>query len=116
MIGGAAGSHALKNMLDERALGLFEIALRYQFYHSLALVLVVVLEKLQDRLNGPAFLLAQTGFAFLGGIVLFSGSLYFLAFAGIRPFPGSAPLGGMAFMLGWFSLAIYGLLLKQSTP
>ncbi|MGD8913263.1 MAG: DUF423 domain-containing protein, partial [Candidatus Thiodiazotropha sp.] len=46
------------------------------------------------------------GWLFLAGILLFSGSLYLLAFTGIRSLGMVTPFGGTAFIIGWFSLAL----------
>lgn len=97
---GAFGSHALKAMLTPEMLTVFETAARYQMYHALALLGVGL--SLQTT-NGPVF--CKAGLAFLAGIVLFSGSLYALAFTGVRWLGALTPLGGTAFLIGWGCLA-----------
>ena len=72
---GAFGAHALKGKLDAYALGVFETAVQYQFYHALALLAVgVLLVQLPD-----ASLLRSSGWLFVTGTVIFSGSLYILS-------------------------------------
>jgi uncharacterized membrane protein YgdD (TMEM256/DUF423 family) len=102
---GAFGAHALKNRLDESALSVYQTAVQYQFYHSLALLGVglFLLWQPQSRL------LLGSGVALLAGILLFSGSLYLLSFTGIRWLGAITPLGGLCFLLAWalFALAAW---------
>lgn len=100
---GAFGAHALKERLSSRALEIFETGARYQMYHALALLLVAVL---LSRLETEQPLLTTAGSAFLIGVVLFCGSLYALSFTGIKWLGAVAPLGGLAFMVGWACLAV----------
>ncbi len=93
---GAFGAHALRAQLSTAELATFETAARYQMYHALALVAVGLL----DRHRGER-LLTMAGWAFLAGIVLFSGSLYGLALTGIRGLGAITPLGGLGFLAGW---------------
>ncbi|WP_428829091.1 DUF423 domain-containing protein [Endozoicomonas elysicola] len=99
----AFGAHALDGALSERAMEVFQTAADYQFYHSLALVFITLL-----RMNYSASkkLKWSAGF-FLGGIILFSGSLYLLSLSGIRWLGMITPLGGISFILGWLMLAIF---------
>jgi len=98
---GAFGAHALRGRLDEYARGVFETAVQYHFYHALALALVGVL-----LLSQPASaLLKSSGWLFLIGIAVFSGSLYLLAITGIKWLGAVTPLGGLAFIAGWGCLA-----------
>jgi uncharacterized membrane protein YgdD (TMEM256/DUF423 family) len=106
---GAFGAHALKEKLSDRALEIFETAARYQMYHALALLLVAVL---MSRMETDQTLLTVTGSAFLMGILLFCGSLYALSFTGIKVLGAVAPLGGLAFMIGWACLAIASWIYK----
>ncbi len=100
---GAFATHALKEQLSDRALAIFETAARYQMYHALALLLVGVL---LSRAETGVALLTTAGFAFLVGMGLFSGSLYGLSLTGIKVLGAIAPLGGLAFMVGWGCVAI----------
>lgn len=99
---GAFGAHALKARMDDYALGIFQTAVQYHFYHSLAL-LGVGLMALWYPQSG---LLRASGIAFTAGILIFSGSLYLLSVTGVRWLGAVTPLGGLAFMLGWACLAI----------
>jgi len=107
--GGAFGAHALKERLSDRALEIFETGTRYQMYHALAMLLVAIL--LSRGEAGEGWLLGS-GYAFLGGVVLFSGSLYALSLLDIKWMGAIAPLGGLAFIIGWGCLAIAALNLK----
>lgn len=97
---GAFGAHSLKTLLDPDRLAIFETAARYQMYHALALVCCGLAER---QLGGRACRAAA--WAFLAGILLFSGSLYALAFSGQRWLGALTPLGGLAFLIGWGLLA-----------
>lgn len=101
---GAFGAHALKNRLDDYALGVYQTAVQYQLYHSLALLGVGVL-----ALQLPTSrMLTASGVAFILGILVFSGSLYLLSFTGLRWLGAITPIGGLAFLIGWLLLMIVG--------
>ena len=101
--GGAFASHALRDKLSDRALEIFEVGIRYQMYHALALLLVALL---LSRAEAGQSLLTAAGFAFIAGVLIFSGSLYALSFSGIKWLGAITPLGGAAFLIGWGCLAI----------
>jgi uncharacterized membrane protein YgdD (TMEM256/DUF423 family) len=98
---GAFGAHALKDRLEPRLLEVFETAARYQMYHALALCVVAWLAT-----TVPGRLTTVSGWAFLAGTLLFSGSLYAMAFTGIRALGAITPLGGVAFLIGWGALLL----------
>ena len=77
---GAFGAHALKGKLDDYAMGVFETAVQYHFYHSLALLAVGIIALSQPQ----TVMLKSSGWLFLLGIVIFSGSLYLLSLSGVR--------------------------------
>ena len=97
---GAFGAHALRQRLPSDMLSIFETGARYQMYHALALLAVALAASIRES---PAIHLA--GWCFVAGTVLFSGSLYLLAFTETRIIGAITPLGGIAFLLGWLSLA-----------
>lgn len=101
---GAFGAHGLRDVLSPDMLANFETAARYQMYHALALVL---LGAIADRL--PARAVNWIGWLFIAGIILFSGSLYLMAFTGLRVLGAITPLGGVAFIAGWALLAVAAL-------
>ncbi|NND68925.1 MAG: DUF423 domain-containing protein [Halioglobus sp.] len=98
---GAFGAHALKSRLDEYSLGVFETAVQYHFYHSLALLAVGIIALQQPQTT----LLKTSGWLFFLGILVFSGSLYLLSITGVKWLGAITPLGGLAFIVGWACLA-----------
>lgn len=98
---GAFGAHGLKDILDDYSMGVYKTAVDYQFYHSLALLAVGLL----SRSSNPA-LLKYSGCAFSFGILVFSGTLYALAFTKIKWLGAITPIGGVSFMVGWVLLGI----------
>jgi uncharacterized membrane protein YgdD (TMEM256/DUF423 family) len=98
---GAFGAHGLRDRLSPADLATFETGARYQMYHAFALLAVAWLsERTQARTADTA------GWAFVIGIVLFSGSLYLLTLGGLRWMGAVAPLGGVSFLVGWAALAL----------
>lgn len=98
---GAFGAHALRSRLPADLLAVFETAARYQMYHAIALLAVALLA---TRAQGQA--VRAAGWLFTTGILVFSGSLYALAFSGIRMLGAVTPIGGVCFLGGWFALAM----------
>ena len=98
---GAFGAHALRSRLDDYAMGVFQTAVQYHFYHSLALLAVGIVALSQPQ----TVLLRSSGWLFLLGILIFSGSLYLLGITGVRWLGAVTPLGGLAFIGGWACLA-----------
>ncbi len=99
---GAFASHALRSKISDRSLEIFETGTRYQMYHALALLLVALL---LSRTDSPSPTLIATGWLFIIGIVIFSGSLYALSLTGVKSLGAIAPIGGAAFIAGWGALA-----------
>ena len=97
---GAFGAHALKATLSPEDLGTFEIGVRYQMYHSLALFVVA-----WATTQWSTSTVTAAGWAFVVGIVVFSGSLYTLVLTGQRWLGAVTPIGGVAFLVGWGLLA-----------
>ncbi|TCO75301.1 DUF423 domain-containing protein [Chromatocurvus halotolerans] len=101
---GAFGAHALRGRLDDYARDIFETAVQYHFYHSLALLAVGLL-----AVSAPdSSLLRSSGWLFVIGLFLFSGSLYALSLTGVKWLGAITPLGGLAFIAGWGCLAAVG--------
>ncbi|KHG40638.1 MULTISPECIES: DUF423 domain-containing protein [Aphanizomenon] len=107
--GGAFGAHALREKISERSLEIFDTGARYQMYHALGLLLVAIL---MSRLESPPTTLLVSGWLFIIGVVIFSGSLYAISLTGIKSLGAVAPLGGLALMLGWAALAVAGATIK----
>jgi uncharacterized membrane protein YgdD (TMEM256/DUF423 family) len=110
---GAFAAHGLKNYVSDKALSTFETAVRYQFYHVFALMVVGILYK--DFSVAPVRI---AGWLFIIGIILFSGSLYLLALMQAIVQPGYqwmgaiTPFGGLAFIAAWIMLFV-GLYKKK---
>ncbi|MGM0556128.1 MAG: DUF423 domain-containing protein [Myxococcota bacterium] len=94
---GAFGAHGLEDKLDADMLEIWDTAARYQMFHAVALF-------------GASWLIQQTGSSwatagaasFVGGVLIFSGTLYVLALTGIRWLGAITPIGGVALIAGWF--------------
>ena len=95
---GAFGAHALEHRLDERALEVWQTANRYHFYHALGLLGL----GLWEGLGGRGTRAAAGGW--LTGLLLFCGGLYVYALTGLKLGAMLAPVGGMAFLVGWLAL------------
>lgn len=97
---GAFAAHALKARLAPEVLATFEVGVRYQMYHALALFAVA-----WACTRWPGTLANAGGWLFVAGTLLFSGSLYLLALTGEKWLGAITPLGGLAFLAGWLCLA-----------
>lgn len=115
---GALGAHALKNQLPGGLITVdqlngFDTAVKYQMYHTLAMLLIVMLNK---DLNNKFLKLSYR--LFFWGIVLFSGSLYFLCtrnllgMDGLKVLGPITPIGGLLFVAGWLML-IFAVIVKD---
>jgi uncharacterized membrane protein YgdD (TMEM256/DUF423 family) len=94
---GAFGAHALKNLLESSGRAeTFETAVKYQFYHALALLAlgIIILNLKHEMFN-------YAGYSFLIGTIIFSGSLYALCLTGITKFGMITPIGGLFLIAGW---------------
>lgn len=113
---GAFGAHALRERLDPRLLEVFETAARYQMYHALALIALAWwcqgagTDTPNEGGTAGRGLVHAAGWLFIGGTVLFSGSLYAMALTGARALGAVTPLGGVCFLAGWLGLALAGLM------
>lgn len=102
---GAFASHALKDRLSDKALAIWETGTKYQMYHALALIAIALL--IARFPNSRLFVVA--GYAFISGVVIFSGSLYALSLSGVKWLGAITPLGGVALIIGWACLAVAAL-------
>lgn len=103
---GAFGAHALKAVLTPEMLAIWETGNRYHVYHALGLFAVDLVRLLAIQAGRPLPGAATVaGWLFLVGLVLFSGSLYTLAYTGIRWLGAITPLGGVSWIVGWLCLA-----------
>lgn len=105
VMAGAFGAHGLRNVVEPRGLEVFQTAVTYQLYHSIALLLVAILA----GLGLSRWMMATATGLFLAGIVMFSGSLYLLVLTDIRWIGPVTPVGGACFMVGWALVVAAGL-------
>jgi uncharacterized membrane protein YgdD (TMEM256/DUF423 family) len=98
---GAFGAHALRDRIEPGLLANYQTGVSYMFYHTLALF-IVVLALTRWPSAGSA---TWAGWLFIAGIVVFSGSLFLMAFTGMRWLGAITPIGGVAFIAGWLLLA-----------
>ena len=113
IIFGAFGAHALKNILTFEALQSFEVGVRYQMYHALAMVFIGLSHQIPKPVKNTLF-----GFFFCG-VLLFSGSIYLLSFKELLAFPIEkialiTPLGGTLFIIGWIVFIVKIIRLKST--
>jgi uncharacterized membrane protein YgdD (TMEM256/DUF423 family) len=103
---GAFGAHALKVRLTAEMLQVFETGVRYQFYHSIALLICGMLYA-----SFPVKQMKIAGSLFIAGIALFSGSLYAISLMSISggsigPAGVLTPIGGLLFIMGWLFVVL----------
>ncbi len=103
---GAFGAHGLAGRVPPDQLAIFETAVRYHFYHALALVLVGLFALRAGELSGAS---AAAAWLLLAGVVVFSGSLYVLVLSGQRWLGAMTPIGGVSFIAGWLAFACAAL-------
>jgi uncharacterized membrane protein YgdD (TMEM256/DUF423 family) len=108
---GAFGAHALKPLLSSLGrVETFELAVRYEFYHAFALLVVGLLQQFYKHT-----LLKVSAAFFFSGTILFSGSLYLLCFTNNTMFAWVTPIGGLALILGWLFIVTALLQRPNST-
>jgi uncharacterized membrane protein YgdD (TMEM256/DUF423 family) len=97
---GAFGAHALQARIPAERLATYEVAVRYQMYHALALIaLALVMDRFPDAGVAPA------AWLFLAGVLIFGGTLYTIALGGPRWLGAITPIGGVCLILGWVLVA-----------
>ena len=101
---GAFAAHGLKAILPEDQLRIFETGVRYQFYHSFALLITGIM---YAHLPSKMYRIATN--LFMVGIILFSGSLYLMTAmsitgVGLGSIGILTPIGGLFFIGGWVSV------------
>ena len=102
---GAFGAHGLESILESNGrTETFETAVKYHFYHSLAILAVGIWLRFEQQNK----LLQRAGVLFTIGILIFSGTLYILSLTGITWLGAITPIGGIFFIIGWVFLIIAG--------
>ncbi len=100
---GAFGAHALKASLSPEQLSIYQTGVSYQMWHALGLIGIAL-----ALLQAPTSkLLKWAGALMFIGIVLFSGSLYFLVLLDMTILGVITPVGGVSLICAWFLLSIY---------
>jgi uncharacterized membrane protein YgdD (TMEM256/DUF423 family) len=115
---GAFGAHWLEGAIKQwglepveelKRLNTWEVAVRYQMYHALALL---ALGALATRL--PERSKVWSARLFIVGTCVFSGCLYVLVLSGVKVLGAVVPLGGSCLIGGWLVLAIAALRCSDS--
>lgn len=106
---GTFGAHGLERITTQpEALDWWSTGVLYHLVHALALLAVGLLVVTRGAVDRPGRALTVAGWAFTLGVVVFSGSLYAMTLGAPRWFGAITPLGGVAFLVGWVSLARAG--------
>lgn len=103
---GAFGAHALKPILDEKALAWIDTGVTYQSTHALALIACGLLPASRGT--------TRTAILFVAGILFFSGSLYLMALTGNTKLGIVTPIGGVCFVAAWASFCLMVSTIKNS--
>lgn len=98
---GAFGAHALEGKISARGLEIWQTAVQYQMFHTVALLGLGLWATAHPWMPTGA-----PGWLFTGGILVFSGSLYALALTDVKWLGAVTPVGGVAFLLGWISFGV----------
>ncbi|WP_240376275.1 DUF423 domain-containing protein [Bacillus piscicola] len=99
---GAFGAHGLEGKLSERLMDVYQTAVQYQTMHALGLLAIGLIA----AYAGSSASLSWAGWLLFAGILIFSGSLYTMAFTGISWLGAITPIGGVAFIIGWIMVVI----------
>ncbi len=105
---GAFAAHGLKTKLSAEMFSILEVGVRYHMYHVFALLAVSWAVS-----HAPIHWFPISGWCFIAGIIIFSGSLYILALSGVKAWGAVTPVGGLFFLVGWLTLAFGAFKLPQ---
>ncbi|WP_109302314.1 DUF423 domain-containing protein [Aquimarina sp. AU474] len=102
---GAFGAHGLEKLVDTDSIASFTTGVRYQMYHAIVCIILGNMTVLSSSSQKRIFYL------FIGGITLFSGSIYLLVIDSVLGISLSSigfitPLGGFLLILGWIFFII----------
>lgn len=109
VIFGAFGAHSLEKLVSEKQLEVWQTAVQYHFYHTLALLFLSTFSRARNKIINFSY------YCFVFGILLFSGSLYVLSLkdvfglSSVSVLGPITPVGGLFFILGWLSLLLAAL-------
>ncbi|MEO8384999.1 MAG: DUF423 domain-containing protein [Betaproteobacteria bacterium] len=99
---GAFGAHALKPRIDADLLAIYQTGVQYHLVHAIGVILVGMLAHVLPSSKW----LPLAGWTMVGGVIVFSGSLYVLSLTGIRALGAVTPLGGVALLVAWLLLVL----------
>lgn len=102
---GAFGAHGLKAIVSPEMLDVYKTGVTYQMWHALGLILIALIQ----QQSPPAKLLNWAGWLMVAGIVLFSGSLYWLVLLNMKGLGMITPFGGLGFLGAWLCLALFAV-------
>lgn len=107
---GAFGAHGLKSLISAESIAVFETGVKYQMYHALFLLFLGTTTLVSDKAKNTILILV------VSGVVLFSGSIYFLACNSLFSFDFKkigivTPIGGLLLIGAWITLFLH--LIKQ---
>jgi len=105
VMSGAFGAHALQGALSTKAQGWYETAVTYHTVHALALLACGLLTLHIGSGPGCKWL-KMAGGCFFIGVLVFSGTLYTMAFTGMTRLGMITPVGGLFLIIAWLCLAI----------
>jgi uncharacterized membrane protein YgdD (TMEM256/DUF423 family) len=107
VIFGALGAHALKNSLDQASIASWNTGVLYQIIHSLSIMLIYLIAKQNNfDVNGIMWLMIFGIFAFSGSIYLLTLNKVWNISENFKFFGPITPIGGLAFIIAWFWLAV----------
>lgn len=104
---GAFAAHGLSNVLEPKELAWIETGVKYQMFHTIAILAIGILQLCRESLVANKMANFAAG-AWMYGILLFSGSLYALALGAGKFLVLVTPIGGTLFLIGWLCLAYGG--------
>ena len=110
---GAFGAHTLRSHLDPRALEIFATGAHYHLLHAVGVLVLAALAAASGGATNRTRGLVRAAWLLVGGVVVFSGSLYVLAISGVRGLGAVTPIGGVAMIAGWLTAA-WSLLISNS--
>jgi uncharacterized membrane protein YgdD (TMEM256/DUF423 family) len=107
---GAFGAHGLKELIEPESIIVFETGVKYQMYHALFLLFVGTSPLVSMKAKNAILMLVSSG------VVLFSGSIYFLACNSLFSFDFKkigfiTPIGGLLLIAAWAVLFLH--IMKQ---
>jgi len=107
---GAFGAHGLKSILNPELMAIYQTGVTYQMWHALGLIGIAIMR----HQNPVSKLLSWAGWLMFIGIILFSGSLYFLALTQSVWLGMITPIGGVSFLTAWSLISVYAAKKQQS--